>query len=97
MAVLPAVRFPKARILAMKVFTFYVKPRESFCRFARGTSLARRAGRGAIDLAFALRLRLGLGTRLCPFYVTPAGSAVLLVPGDGFAQALLEADLGLEA
>jgi hypothetical protein len=39
-----------------KVFTFYVKFAQSFCRSARGTSLARRARRGAIDLAFARRL-----------------------------------------
>ena len=52
-----------------KVFTFHVKRRESFCRCARGASLARRAERGAIDFAFALRLRLGLGTQLFPFHV----------------------------
>ena len=39
-----------------KVFTFHVKIPQSFCRSARGASLARRAKRGAIDFAFALRL-----------------------------------------
>ena len=50
---------------------------QSFCRSARGASLARRARRGAIDLAFARRpasAGLGLGTRLCPFYVILAQS-----------------------
>ncbi len=37
---------------------------EKSCRSARGASLARSAWRFAIDLAFARRLRLGLGTRL---------------------------------
>ena len=39
-----------------KVFTFYVKLPQSCCRSAREASLARRATRGAIDFAFALRL-----------------------------------------
>ena len=64
-----------------KVFTFYVKFAQSFCRSARGASLARRARRGAIDLAFARRpasAGLGLGTRLCPFHVKPAESFYVL-------------------
>ena len=71
----PIPRFYVVRKTNPKVFTFYVKPRETFCRYAREASLARRAKRGAIDLAFALRLRLGLGTRLFPFYVKSGFSA----------------------
>ena len=51
--------FLRAMEKSAKVFTFYVKTPQSFCRFARGASLARRAERGAIDLAFALRLPAG--------------------------------------
>ncbi len=47
-----------------RVFPRYGKFIFDFCRCARKASLARPASPAAIDLAFALRLRLELGTRL---------------------------------
>ena len=46
------------------IVPWHGKIRNKVCRFARKASLARPAAPAAIDLAFALRLRLELGTRL---------------------------------